>query len=212
MIINKVYDILNQLSSKNSSGGYLPVPDFNNYAELIQNQKINFELEHKNSTTFKNEMISDYSKVVSLISTNGKALFPDDYRYYNSASYLNTKTFREAAFEELSGDEWNWRKSSDLDQPSEEYPACIVRDGFLEIAPLSVKSIRLDYIFTPPAPVYGYTVTNGRRVYNESTSTDFVFKEEDIPDLVYRMATVMGIELRDAELYQISKTEGTETK
>ncbi len=212
MIIDKVYDLVNQLSSKNSSGGYLPIPEFNKYCDLIQSQKINFELSKKSSTTFKNEMVSNYSKVISVISNNGTALFPDDYRYFNSAAYLNTKTFRATPFEELARDEWNWRLSSELDQPTEDYPACVVREGFMNVEPKSVKSIRLDYIFNPPAPVYGYTVVNNRRVFDENTSTDFVFKQEDIPDLVYRMCGLMGIELRDGELYQLTSAEEQETK
>lgn len=212
MIIDKIYELLNQLSSKSTSGGYLPIPDFNNYALLVQNQKINFELSDNNDTTFKNEMVSNYSSVVNLTSVDGVVLLPSDYRYFDSASYYNTKELRYEPFEELSRDEWNWRRSSDLDAPTTEYPALIVRKDSLNILPKSIQFLTLEYINTPDAPIYGYSVVNGRRVFDINTSTDFVFKEENIPDIVYRMSVLMSIELRDSEEYQFVKQAESETK
>jgi hypothetical protein len=209
MIINTVYELVQQLMAKFSAGGYMPNKDFDNYSNLTQQQKLEFDLKVKDRGTYNSENLSLFKVNEMVTALNGIIQDPEGYRYFDTAFNMDTSTGSAipAAFEEVTTSEWDFRIGSELDRPSLDYPAMVKRNGYLEIAPKTIQSINLTYVKNPPAPVWGYTVANNRRVYSESASTDFTFDESDIPDLVYRILYMGGVNIRDRELIEVAASE-----
>ena len=217
MIINKVKELVYQLIAKNESGGYLSPDEFNNYCRMAQNQKLEHELFKRREGTEVSQSLSEFGTTAPLLIVDGFATLPTDFRYPVSASYTNVATGNAhvVPVEELASSEWIYRLSSELDKPDLEYPAYIMRGkGAMEISPKTISFIDITYIVNPPNPIWNYTVENNRRVFAETggedgdgNSVDFLFKEEDIPDLVYRIASMLGLEIRDVEAYQANKSE-----
>ena len=54
-------------------------------------------------------------------------------------------------------------------------------------------------------PKFGFTVTNNKEVYTASTSVDFELPEHYIPELVEEMARLIGVNLRDASIYNYAE-------
>jgi hypothetical protein len=208
MIVDKVYILTQQMLDKFSAGGYLPDTEFNNYATMAQNQKLEFDLGQK-LTTFNAESLSNFKVNEWLAVVNGVIVNPATFRYFDSARNADPSTGQiiPSAVEELSVSGWDFRLGSALDMPTTAYPAIIQRDGYLEVAPASIQSLNITWIKNPADVVWGYDIVNNRRVYNENNSVDFTYTESDIPDLVYRIIVMTAVEVRDGELIQAITNE-----
>jgi hypothetical protein len=51
-------------------------------------------------------------------------------------------------------------------------------------------------------PKFGITLTNNKEVYNASNSRDFELPDHYVMDLVIEMAKLIGVNLKDKEVYQ----------
>jgi len=206
MIIDQVFELVKQLSAKNQSGGYLTPDEFDRYALLAQSDKLEFELAKATDTTFKNGSLNTFRVNADTPVVGGIVTLPTDYRYFDAAKFNNFSSgaLTISPFEELTSDEWGFRLSSEMDKPTEFYPALTVRDNLIELSPTSITIINLNYIKNPPDPIWAYTVVNNRRVFDSVNSIDFTFKEEDISDLVYRISVMLATQIKDKEFEQSS--------
>jgi hypothetical protein len=209
MIIDTVYEMVQKLMAKYTAGGYLSPVDFNSFAELSQNEKLENDLSQKAATTFNTESLSNFQVNVSLPVVDGKITNPTDYRYFWTAYNMETVTpgGRPAAVEEVAPAEWDFRLASELDYPEPEFPVLVQRDGYLQVEPKTIQSLNFTYIKNPPVPMWAYTIVNNRPVFDANSSTDFLYTEGDIPDLVYRILVMAGVQIRDGELTQAAIAE-----
>ena len=102
---------------------------------------------------------------------------------------------------------------STLSVPTETRPVALVSD-VLEVYPTSIKKIKLRYYKLPESvaavspqgrstnpPTFGY-ITNGNiEMYNPATSFDFELPDQYVPELVIEIAKMVGVNLRDSEVY-----------
>lgn len=102
---------------------------------------------------------------------------------------------------------------STLSVPTETRPVGLVSD-VLEVYPTSIKKIKLRYYKLPESvaavspqgrstnpPTFGY-ITNGNiEMYNPTTSFDFELPDQYVPELVIEIAKMVGVNLRDSEVY-----------
>lgn len=108
---------------------------------------------------------------------------------------------------------------STLSAPTEDTPVALIsRD--IEVFPDSIRKIKLRYYKTPEGvdpltgsavptlPKFGYTVSAaGQEVYDVTTSVDFELPDHYVPELVLEISKMMGINLRDQEVYAYSQNE-----
>lgn len=108
---------------------------------------------------------------------------------------------------------------STLSVPTEDNPVALVsRD--IEVFPNSIRKIKLRYYKTPEGvdpltgnavaslPKFGYTVSSsGQEVYDVTTSVDFELPDHYVPELVLEIAKMMGVNLRDTEVYGYAQGE-----
>jgi hypothetical protein len=101
---------------------------------------------------------------------------------------------------------------STLSVPTETRPVALVSD-VLEVYPTSIKKIKLRYYKlpqslmpstltrNPSSPTFDYVVINGVEVYNPGASRDFELPDQYVPELVIEIAKMIGVNLRDSEVY-----------
>jgi len=117
--------------------------------------------------------------------------------------------------------------SSTLSRPTKDFPACYITGLTLELYPHDLVlnkdvasagtadeiGVDLVYYKNPASlttagaldasmPKIGITLTNNKEVYNPSTSRDFELPDHYVMDLVIEMAKLIGVNLKDKEVYQ----------
>lgn len=117
--------------------------------------------------------------------------------------------------------------SSTLSRPTKDFPACYIVGLTLELYPHDLvlnkdmssagtaNEIGVDLVYYKnPAslttagaldasmPKFGITLTNNKEVYNADNSRDFELPDHYVMDLVIEMAKLIGVSLKDKEVYQ----------
>ena len=109
---------------------------------------------------------------------------------------------------------------STLSRPTENNPVAVVSDS-ITVYPTSVKKIKLKYYKQPSGinpiskarvvslPKFGYTVVANKEVYDVNTSVDFELPEHYIPQIVMEMAKMIGINIKDTDMFTYASSEQT---
>ena len=107
---------------------------------------------------------------------------------------------------------------SDLSKPSTSRPVAIVKDN-IQVFPTSINRIQVRYYKQPEGidpttgartvslPTFGFTTSNGKESYNASTSVDFELPEHYTSELVFEIAKLVGVNLRDPNVYNYGNVE-----
>jgi len=102
--------------------------------------------------------------------------------------------------------------------PTEFAPVATVNEN-IEVYPTTIKKIRLSYYKIPQGlnpstgartasqPRFGYTVVAGKEVYSAANSVDFELPEHYFAELVIEMAKLVGVNLRDQDVYAYAQEE-----
>lgn len=174
------------------------------------------------------KVIKGHGQSVPLIANNGFAVLPTDYLYPSSLSYTD-ETGMVIEIEALSDAEYISRQGDVLASPNADYPICNFQNSALFVKPNSISRIDFIYIRKPItaffdyyiSPTKGviyveegqsYTLQTGEEAPNHplvsvgqsftSISKELDFKEEMHPEYIIEKLKLMGINLRDTELYQ----------
>lgn len=166
--------------------------------------------------------LSALSKTSILTQVDGVFAKPDDMAYLigltSSGSVIlgqSTRTAIEILYDESKID---YILKSDIMAPSDTHPIGLISNS-IEVFPSSIKKIRITYYKFPQGlnplsgaksaalPTYGYTSVNGVELYNAANSVDFELPDHYVPELVTEMAKLIGINLRDSDVFAYGQTE-----
>lgn len=169
------------------------------------------------------EDLSVFTKSSNLTQANGLFTKPDDLARIISmkttGSFLLGQTTSVPV--DLIYDEGKieYILRSTLSVPTESRPVCLVADNF-EVFPTSIKKVTVRYYKQPEGiipssgartaslPKFGYTVTSGgKEVYDSTTSIDFEIPEHYTADLVIEIAKMIGVNLKDSDVFQYAQSE-----
>lgn len=226
MLVDKVYKAVQQLTNKDQVSGVLTPAEYNKYAEFAQiewiEEKYNqpnqqgYEFDYKNSEDW-----SPLKKVETISLSGSTATKPSDYFYYSSAfvNYIFKGSGRTAPVELVRDSEWAERIGSEVNKPSRSFPIMRNMDGFFEVYPSSISNVSLTYIKKPLLPWWNYTLSGSTPTFAETggtttnpnagvtagDSTDFIV--DDFEYFVWKICKYMGVEIREADLFQISNVE-----
>lgn len=218
MIINQVKELVNLIASKDEATGYISDYDFNRFGSMAQSQKLEEDLSLSNNRgIFNTGSLSAFKKTSYVEVVNGTATKPEDYRYFETASYpsLTSKVGHivYAPFDALGSSESDFRAFSELEPPSLDFPILISEGNELKISPNTINQIKLTYIVNPPNIIWGFNIVSNRKVYAETggevETVDFMFSEDDIVNLVYRILTLASVSFREADIVQFSSAQET---
>jgi len=164
------------------------------------------------------EDLSVFSKSETLTRDNTTRDFakPDDF-----AKLIQLSTYGDILMDvttssviplEFDEEKFRYIIGSTLSKPTDEYPVAFMDDR-IYVEPKSVRKIQIRYYKQPEGlnptngsrtasmPKFGFTTSNNKEVYQASTSVDFELPEHYVPQLVEEMARLIGVNLRDANVY-----------
>lgn len=200
MLINSVYNLLLQLSSKDGISGYLPEDEFSNYCNLAQIRAMDEMLMMLDYNQKAIDLIADVVKIVNINRVGN--IFPepsDYYRYVASAAIFGDK---QSPCDLVGKSERRSRLRSQIVQPTVDFPITTEDSTGFTVDPDSVTRIELSYVFLPDSPEWVSVPDSLPPVFDPTTSTDFALSSKFKNYLVREIANMFGIETRDPNLQQ----------
>lgn len=228
-MINQVYTTVLSILNKDNRG-YVSPMEFNTYAELSQ-MVIFEELFHKYAKSLAKQNARMYHSEFSDIPKHIREVFDvfisqsvlnknsnNLYFYIINDFYKGLKLdlvkskdtgYNRTEIEEVSKLEINRVLNNNLVTPTIDYPVYIGIDGKYRVFPeLPIDySIIGTYIRKPKAPKWTYISIGLNPLFNPSAADyqDFELPEQFFSDLVIKILGYCGIEIREADVVQISQ-------
>lgn len=207
--VNTVYKLYNLIINKNQEGGYLSSDEYNLLLPKIQDRWFNSKFDKYGSGTLSEDDIRTIKKTENIPNnSSGIAPIPTDYYHLDGITSRNYYTKRGITkstlvpHDVLDTSEFNTRVGSDSLEPTKDYPISKLNASTIETLPSDIPMITLSYLRNPVAPVWGFTVTNGRKVYDSSTSTQFEIPQYAETQLVLMLLEENSVTIRDQEAVQ----------
>ena len=168
------------------------------------------------------EDLGVFAKTETITKTNGVFARPDDF-----ARLINVKTggdillgVNNSVMADVIYDEEKLDRVllSTLSAPTVSRPVVLMSDDF-EVFPTSVSKIKVRYYKQPEGldpttnartvslPKFGFDTRNGKESYKPAESVDFELPEHYTSELVFEMGKLVGVNLRDADVYNYSNAE-----
>jgi len=208
--INFIKERVEDLGNKYQAFGYLAPEEFNReikqaQMDEISEQRLRFEMGTVSSDNLDAIKVSDNIS----INSNGVATKPTDYLFFDSASHV--VFYQNGRFENkqttvpidvIPTNAVATRLSSEIKTPSRYFPICVLNDDTIQFYPETLGNVKLNYLKIPPDPVWGYVTTSGQPVYDNATSTNVVLPFQLIPNLIRRVCTQLGVQVRQADIVQ----------
>lgn len=186
---------LRQLN-KNQISGYLNGNEYNNIIERVNLDWFNDNASLYESSGKNTDDMKVLKATTNIMVTSGVGPLPTDYYHYDKVQHRYYKPDGTSEMRPLDD-----KTTSDPDfgffAASNKYPAFEVKGGNIEVEPKSINQITLDYLRYPATPVWGYTISGGREVYDASTSTDFELPEYAFSDIVNRVVALVSVSIKD---------------
>ncbi len=93
------------------------------------------------------------------------------------------------------------RLNDSIDPASETNAFFVEKPTAWSIYPSTIASIKVNYLKVPNNVVWGYTLDgSGRPVYSAGTSTDPVWYDNDIDEIIARACKILGISIKENAL------------
>lgn len=210
MNINEAYTFLNFISNKNQSGTVTP-SQFNQMADRAQMEYFEKDYKYWQDTQDVTDALDVFLKSYATgVPTNGRLAYPSDYLHVSSMrhyyAFING-TGKEVSVEEVTNAEYGERTQSEINVPTTRYPIYTDYATYMQFEPKNIGLITMDYFRQPTSPVWGFTLVSSRPVYDPTTSVDWELPNECHNELIFSMASYLGINLRETELAQYAEMQ-----
>lgn len=240
--VNTVYSALKNLANKDERGFITPKvfntfssvaqnKIFNDlFSEMTKAQSMrarNIDAKtHQSYIKRLEEDLAYFSKNATVSQVDGVFAKPEDMARVISMSLTGSYSFGAPTSVDVVYDEskLDYILKSDLSAPSSEHPVAIVSDS-IEVFPTSVKKIKIRYykypegrnvstgVRTALSPRYNaLSLGASNEVFDPTSSVDFELPDHYVPELIIEIGKMVGINLRDQEVYAYTSTEAQEPK
>lgn len=200
-LIKDIHDLYNFLAGKNIATKQDPA----RLDAVLYEVVISIFNEHYDHYV-KTQKISDYlmpfKRQKNITVSNGIATLPPDYLH---ARFVTTSGG--IAVDIVEDKFWANRFNRKVGPVSADRPICRIEDSgeetptkVINVYPGNLTPVKFYYFKLPTRPVYAYTVTGSRYVYNDVGSTDVDFSPALLPQLVLKMLSRFGINLREQQV------------
>jgi hypothetical protein len=213
--VNDIIKYFDLLCQKDYTGGFSP--DEKNTAlkqsEIMlwksmiglakQSQGSNYPNNMFYEATEGNSVIIDNFKVGPIdvfIPLDGKVLRPADLQYLSSVrhkNYMPDGSVKEETVYPLTDGQAVARLGSSIVAPTKKYPILIEYNGYYQFYPKDLGNAVFTYLRLPIPAEWNFTLVNGEPVYDPLTSVDSEFPDECIQDIALKMASMLGISVKD---------------
>ena len=222
--VNKVYTTVLSILNKKGSG-YLTPDNFNKTAKIVQldlldkafyeyNRAIAKQTSGRGGSGYADiprkiqDKIDPFFKFDTIALTSGSGSLPADTYNTINVSSLDRLT----QIERIEKSKISFLLSSPMTAPSETFPMYYSGTGTVNVFPVSIASVNIDYIATPADPAWGASTdvnSFGTPIYEyqPSLSQNFTLHPSDEVDLVLGILQYFGITIKDQLVIQAAMSE-----
>lgn len=212
MNVNDMYRIC-QYAINKAQNGYLTSSEFNLLAEQAQVSYTDYlvgefqqyqygrpqaRISYSENSNIRQRITPLLNITTLSIDGTGFAAYPTGY--LQTDSMIKIANFSRVRFVEQ--DRLYSYMNSTIDPISSNPIYMLVKDGF-QFYPINSSTATLSYLKTPPLIVWGYTLDgNGRQVYSAGSSTQPVWGDLDLLDIISRILKLVGVNLQNGQIEQ----------
>ena len=231
--IQSVYESVKDLANKDQKGFVTP-EIFNSFAKIAQlniyyemfgdlpegNKARRMNVDPSRNLSIVNRAKGDLSTFIErvLLSSDqvtGNFVKPNDFHSVISVvDITTTPNASEGTICHLLYDEDKIQHilNSTLSAPSTEFPVALISSDIEVFPKSSIRKIQLSYYRSPLTPSYQvFLSTSGVEVFNPSASQDFELPYHYEQDLVYEIAKMIGLNIRDQQVEIFGRTEDNQS-
>lgn len=142
------------------------------------------------------------------IDDNGQSVIPSDYIKEDIITYITQDENGKKSYTPvkiLNSSEQQEALNSYVVPPTFDNPTCTFYGTYIQFYPEALATARMVYLRLPKTPVYGYTVVNGRPVYDPSTSVQLEFPDNLHNDFIMLACQYLGVNMERNELIQYTE-------
>jgi hypothetical protein len=202
------------LSNKAQIGNSITIPQFNEICQRAQMQVF----EKDRAIFIAKKDISGFLKlflknIVTSVPPDGILNYPSDYEHTASVRSYYVRMFGQSVeieVPEVKNKDWGKISSSLLQTPTRRFPKYSELNEY-RFLPRNIGTVMIDYFKTPIAPVWAYTIVNGRPLYDPIASVDFEFDSFAVNSVAACFLSLLGVNLRDGDLENFSNQYKKET-
>tara|TARA_R100000152_G_C6778021_1_gene208336 strand:- start:925 stop:1593 length:669 start_codon:yes stop_codon:yes gene_type:complete len=221
MTIDEIYKFVQFMANKEQRG-FIKPSEFNMLAKRAQLDVLKERvgkaspsgsiIGYKDSAQLSDELYPVTVFEASLTVSGDLFTFPADYLHFISLKYGNNSV------EMVSLGELNSRRESSLVDPSGRYPVGVIEASGIRVYTDTIgesntnNDAKLTYIKKPSDPNWAYTIVNNIEIYNSSDSTQITLSDSTHKEIANRILGYVGINLREAEIIQLSTASNVEQK
>lgn len=205
--IDDVYQIVTYAVGKNLQQGYVSPSDFNlvinqasrSYASYLlgnfqqyQPGRPQARVEFGQNTVIRQRLTPIIYGYNLTIDSTGFSPYPGDYLQQDAMwSFYGYNRIREVQ------QQYFYSIYNSVIDPVPSWPVYMIEwDGF-RFFPNSLGQAKLSYVRNPPDMIWGYTLdVNGVPVYNPATSTQPVWDDASILEIIVRALRIIGVNLQ----------------
>jgi hypothetical protein len=231
-MINEVRNTVLSIINKDNNGFITP-DQFNLYADIAQKEvfegyfhdysrAVNKRNAHMHTSGYGDvterieEVISGFSYTGLSSDTITPSLFPKP----SDAYMLGTVTLADGVtiIEKVPNDKIAYLRQSLDTAPSTEYPVYTLTEDGLTVYPNTItgtNALLINYIRYPKTPKWTYNSISGGEPFFNSAAVgyqDFELPESDKFNLITRILQYAGVEIREADVIKMAKTEEVQQK
>ena len=226
MDINEIFELVRFISNKSQTGTPTPA----NFNLAVNSAQLSFFMErYGNPAEYQpgqpiprvsyeeTKKISDDLRVFKVlkdltVDANGQGLIPSDYIHatsmrFNFITQGANKTINqvERPIVEVDDDKLGDRLVSEIVPPTKKRPIATFYNNYIQFNPIDLKKVKFTYLRQPNDAVWAFTTVNGRPVYDAANSTDLEWPDDTHNEIIVRILSLIGINLRDQELFQFAE-------
>ena len=141
------------------------------------------------------------------VDDKGEATLPSDFFYPSALTYKYIKESGEIVLREvelLSDKEYNKRLASFVKRPSRKFPVGNICGNKIRFYPYTLKFVDMVYLCVPPKPVYGTSYGKGYQKYDPATSTELLWNDVNIIDIISLFMNELGLNIPSSDLIAYS--------
>ena len=215
MNINEAYNFLSFISNKNQSGTPTPI-QFNQMASRAQWEFFEKEyLKWQQTQDVTDALAIFLTSLSTSVSVTGKLSYPSDYEHASSMRHYFVKQNNqgiEVPVIEVDNNKYADYVESEIVTPTLRAPIFTAYSTYIQFAPYNIGQATFDYFRTPKEPIWAYTTVNNRPVYDPINSIDWELPNQCHNQLIFMMASYLGINLREQDLIQYSEIQKQEQR
>jgi len=219
-MLDTIYKTLLTIINKENNG-YISPTEYNLLAANVQNEIYREYFEDNNRDKNREnkgltnkgyanldfnsrQRLQQFAEIATVVRTEDRFNLPSDLYYIEEDGIATSDS--ECVIEEVERRQIGYLNKS-IAKPTSLYPVYEKYNSYIVVSPLSIKNIKLRYLRAPKEPKWTYVMINNQPLHNPADVSfqDFELHESEFTNIVLKMLSYFGINLREAEVVQIAE-------